>query len=154
MSGKISFGCDFMYVMRELQVRASESAALDPISDAAAKLFLIEWDFSPDEVDEANKLFWDRFNSESLGELLAAMQRVVEHVSKDRAAQERLVIQLAAIGSMDYNVTSQEGSFVSGFQEAFDLRPSEFNALCERGWNLATALDYFGAQYLEAKKPG
>lgn len=154
MSGKISFGCDFLYLMRELQLRSSESGELDLISDAAARLFLVEWGFSVEEIDETNKLFWDRVNSESLGDLLPAMQRVVEHVSKDPSAQERLVMQLAAIGSMDFSVTAQEGSFVSSFQEAFDLRPSEFNALCQRGWELAVALDFFGMQYLEAKKAG
>ena len=154
MSGKISFGCDFLYLMRELQLRASESGELDLVSDAAAKLFLIEWGFTVEEVDEANKLFWDRVSSESLGEFFAAIQRVVEHAGKERSAQERLVIQLAAIGSMDFNVTPMEESLVSGFQEAFDLRPSEFNALCDRGWNLAVALDFFGTQYLEAKQAG
>lgn len=124
------------------------------ISDAAARLFLIEWGLSVEEGDKANALFWDRVRDETLGEFLPAYRRIVDHVSKDRAAQERIIIQLAALASMDFKVEDKEATFVRWFRDEFDLRPSEFTNLCQRGWDLAVALDYFGREYLGAQEAG
>lgn len=153
MSGRVSFGCDFLHLMRELYWRSSDSPedADYRIPDAAARLFLLLWGLSAQEVDQANELFWQRFNSRTLDELRQVMQRMADHVSRDQAAQERLVTHLAAMGSMDFEVTDAERFFVRWFQEALDLRPSEFGAWCERGGALAIGLDYFGRMYYESK---
>lgn len=151
MSGKVNFGRDFLYITRELQIRASEAGVIDPVSDAAAKLFLVQWGLSPDDVDEADTLFWDQASAGTLDEFHVAFERIVDYLGKDRAAQERLVIQLAALGSMDFAITDEEASFVRWFQDAFDLRPSEFNELCQRGWEWAIALAFYGDAYEQAK---
>ena len=151
MSGKIEFGCDYLYLVRTLIWEAKPESGQDAIPDAAAKLFLLQWGFSVEEVDQANALFFERVNAETLGEFHPAYERIVAHVSKDRTAQERLVTQLAALGAMDFQVTDGEANFVRWFMDEFDLRPSEFQALCERGWDLAVGLDYFGKVYMETK---
>lgn len=154
MSGKLEFGCDFLYLTRMLIWESTPDGGPDAISDAAAKLFLLQWGFSVEEVDQANALFFERVNSDTLGEFNPAYKRIVEHVSKDRAAQERLVIQLAALGSMDFEITNEEANFVRWFMDEFDLRPSEFQDLCQRGWDLAMGLDYFGRAYMETRRQG
>ena len=152
MSGKIEFGCDYLHLTRMLIWEAKPESKQDEVSDAAAKLFLLQWGFSVEEVDQANALFFERVNTETLGEFHPAYQRIVAHVSKDRTAQERLVTQLAALGAMDFQVTDGEANFVRWFMGEFDLRPSEFQDLCQRGWDLAVGLDYFGTAYMENKK--
>jgi hypothetical protein len=149
MSGKIDFGCDFLNIMRNLELKGKDKS-LNPVSDAAASLFLVQWGFSIEEVDKANALFWDKVESKKLeNDLTVVAKRIVDHISGDHAAQERLVIQLAALGDMDYDINEEEVSYVKWFEELLDMKPSEFYSLCERGEALAVALNFFGAKYRE-----
>lgn len=149
MRGKIKFGFDYLVLMRNLQWKGrSSSDGLDPVDDAAARLFLLEWGFTNQEVDETNKIFWERARANALPtDLLPVAQRVTEYLKGDRNAQERLIIQLAAVGSMDGIVTPDEGLFVLWFRDLFDLKPSEWEALANRGEELAVGLNFFGKTF-------
>ncbi len=153
MGEKTDFGRDFLHLARELQLLGSDTGNLDPVADAAARLFLVHsWGLSVKEGDEANELFWEQLNAGELGELSKAVRRITARISDDRAAKERLIVQLAAIAAMDFDITDKEGAFLRWFQEAFDVRPSEYKAMIQQGLDLAVALDYFGTVYLEKKK--
>lgn len=73
------------------------------------------------------------------------------YVKDDKVSQERLVTELAAIGFMDMKITDEERAYINSFQGFFDMKPSEFNALCEHGSSWAIALNYFGDEYMRAK---
>jgi hypothetical protein len=149
MSGKLEFGCDYLNIMRNLELRGAPDEVGDPVADAAARMFLLHWGFSVIEIDETNKLFWDRVRNNSLeSDLLKVIDRVYDHIKDDKVAQERLVTELAAIGDMDLQVNDEERVFVNYFRDKLDMKPSEFNALCSRGTDWAVALNYFGDEYL------
>lgn len=150
MDNKVEFGCDFLYVMRELQMRSGAGGNLDPVSDAAARLLLVQWGLSIEEGDKANELFWQRVNEGTLDPLAVAAQRIADGIGGDRGAQKRLIVQLAAVGCMDFDLTDREVSLIGWFRDAFDMRSSEFADLCRQGLDLAVALDYFGTKYAES----
>jgi len=149
MEGKLQFGCDYVYMMRDLVLRGSKE--ISPIPDAALKYFLLNWDFSPEEVDKADSLFYDKLNNEKLENLDLVIKRITDLIKNDRAAQERLVTQLAAIGYLDYDVKDAEAFIVRYLSDAFDFRPSEFEKFAIKGANLAIGLNFFGEAYMKEK---
>lgn len=150
MDGKIEFGCDFLYICRELQARDKNPRKMFS-SDAAARFFLLLWDFTVEEVDEANELYWSRFNDKKLDEPLDVIERIASHIGDDQALQKQLITHLSAIGYMDYDITEDEWYFVKFLSDKFDLRPSEFNEYSDKGGSLAVGLNFFGDQYMEMK---
>jgi len=151
MKGKLEFGCDYLQIMRELISRGG-SENPDPIADATAKLFLLQWGFTVEEIDQSNKLWFDRLSAKELeNDLLVVINRIKDYIKDDRPAQERFIIEMAAVGAIDAKVTDDEAGFVRGFLEIFDLRPSEFQELCKQGSDWSIALNYFGKEYAKAK---
>ena len=151
MNGKLEFGCDYLNIMRNLELAETPKRELDPIEDAAARLFLLNWGLSITEIDDANQLFWDRAQNNSLEvDLNKVIDRIYNHIVGDRGAVERFVIELAAIGFMDANVTNDEDAYVLYFKDKFDFKQSEFMALCSKGTDLSIALNYFGDAYMKA----
>ncbi len=151
MNPKVSFGHDFLYVMRSLQLSASPKS-IDPIADAATRLFLVMWGLTAEEADEANNLFFQHVDQDRSGDFRACFERLAGHVRKDRVASERLVIQAAAIASIDLKVTSEETMFIRALEGYLDLKPSEFDALLKQGANWAVGLHFFGNTYRVSKK--
>jgi hypothetical protein len=149
MNPKIAFGSDFLFLMRSLQLSASDYTRIDPISDAVARFFLITWGLSAKEADEANTQFLSKAQSGKLGNFQECIERIVNHVKKDRLSLERLVVQCAAIATLDYDVTPDEASFVRMFQDYFDLKLSEWEALVNQGANWAIGLNFLGNAYAE-----
>lgn len=149
MNPKTSFGYDFLYLMRSLQLAGSKKKGFDPIADAASRYFLITWGLTPEEADDANKHFWEDVQRRNLSNFKESFERIVNHMKKDRAALDRLVVQATAIASLDFDVTPDEATFIHMFQDYFDLRPSEWKALVKQGTNLAIALHYFGGTYAD-----
>jgi hypothetical protein len=148
MNGKIAFGIDYLVIMRNLECREYQETGGDDVADAAARLFLLQWGFSIEEIDEANRIFWDMAHQNKLPDKLAPVfQRVVEFVKKDPNGVEKFITELAAVGSLNGNITDQEREYLNQFEGYFDLRPSEFYELCQRGWNWGIALNYLGEQY-------
>jgi len=153
MNGKLEFGCDYLQIMRSLEAVGDTNGKWDPVADAAARLFLLQWGFSIQEIDDANKLFWDRLQKNALeNDLDVVATRIADHIHDDRPAQERLVQQLAAVGEMDLKVNDEEQNFVGYFRDKLDMRQSEFTKLCEQGEAWAIALDFFGQQYAKNRK--
>lgn len=150
MNKKIEFGCDYLHVMRNLE-SWREKEEFDPRADAIARLFLLQWDFSVEEIDEANHLYLDRVNGKSLDDDAKVTERLIAFVKEDKAATERLVIELVAVGAVDDHVTEGEGNFVRSFRDRLDLRPSEFNVLIKKGVDWAHALAFVGSEYADAK---
>jgi len=153
MSGKIEFGFDYLVLVRNLQWQGrNPSDGLDPVDDAAARLFLLQWGFTLKEIDEVNNVFWDRARTSSLPtDLLAVAKRIADHVNENKDAKERLVVELAAIGAMDGNVSPDEGRFVYNFRDLLDMRPSEFDALINQGTGWAIGLNFFGQEFAKAR---
>lgn len=150
MSKKINFGVDFLFVVRSLQID-EKKLKFDPVTDAASKLFLVDWGLSAEEVDEVNKMFFDKGNSGSLDKFDVTIERLVNHLKKDKPSTERFIIQVAALASLDFNITEMEATFVNMLKDYFDLRKSELETLLQRGTNLAIALNYFGETYSKEK---
>jgi len=154
VSGKILFGVDYLNLARSLEIRGLKDPndPYSPSSDAAAKLFLLQWGFTTDEIDKANQVFYEKVNNNELDDTLQpVIDRVMKFIGDDKEEQERFVIELAALGMMDFNVTEDEKGFVFYFQDKFDLKPSEFQDLCMKGSQWAIALNYFGDEYMKEK---
>jgi hypothetical protein len=153
MSGKIAFGVDYLVLMRELVVRSTnQGEPIDLPSDAAARFFLLQWEFSPDEIDQANRIYWEMCNNNNLPQdLYPVAKRIADHIMDDPVAQQRLVVELAAIGTMDGSVTPAENQYVYWFRDILDMRPSEFQSLLARGYSMAIGLNYFGQVFASSR---
>lgn len=152
MEPKISFGVDYLMIMRTLQLTGA-AKKFDPVADAASQLFLIQWGLSPEEADQASDIVIDKMRKDSLPDFKVVFERLVGHLrAKGPDSAERLLLQVAAIASLDFDVTADEASFVGIFQNYLDLRPSEWEALTRQGANWALALHHFGGTY--AKQHG
>jgi hypothetical protein len=151
VSGKIEFGVDYLTIMRFLQSKGHPNG-FDPVDDAAAKLFLLQWGFSVEEIDAANAEYVQRLNNQTLGnDIFPIAKRLSDHIKGDEESKDRLVIELAAIGLMDANVTNDEDMFVSAFQNLLDMKPSHFQALTKVGNDWAIALNYFGTEFAKSR---
>jgi hypothetical protein len=152
-SGKISFGCDYLNIMKYMEM-PNEKEEYDKdkasIVDAVARLFLLQWDFSVEEVDEACKAFWDKVDSHTLDEMITTvMDRIVIFLKDDKKAQDKFFINLTAVGQMDQTFLDKEGWIPRYFQDKFDIRPSELEQYFKKGFDWRIALDYLGQLYTE-----
>ena len=150
MNPKIDFGCDYISIMRSMAFKGHPNE-VNQISDAAAKLFLALWGFTVDEIAQADQLFYFKMNSGQYNApLIETAKRVVYHLSANRQDQERLIVQLAALGLMDFVVTDQEKAFVLIFQQLLQLDMAKYQDLCNQGANLAVVLNNFGKVYMDS----
>lgn len=148
MNDRIDFGCDFIMIMRSLAFKGSPNQ-VKPVNEALAQLFLVQWGLTPDEVAAADRLFYAKMNAgEMNAPLLNVAQRIAARVSNNPAAQQTLIVQMAALGAMDFMVTPEEGAFVTIFQRLLNIGPVDYQALCIQGGNLALALNNFGRAYI------
>lgn len=147
MNGKINFAVDFINMLGLMNIRAR--GGMSPISHAATLLFLVDWGLNAVELDEANKVFWDKVNSKSLEDFPVVADRMTKALKDREEDRKRLMIQMAAISELDADLTPDEISYLKGWGETLDFRPSEVAALYDRGKQLALALTFFGKKFLE-----
>jgi hypothetical protein len=150
MSGKLNFGCDYLQIILEVFNRG-DTDSLDLLSYEVARLFLLDWGFSFEEINQVANIYVEKLKKETLGDLSDTVSRLVAFANKDRAMQERLVIEVAAIGYLDFEVTDDEDDFIHIFQDQFDFKPSEFKALTAKGSEIAGVLNSFGERYKKQK---
>ena len=155
-TGKISFGCDYLNMMRYMEMpNEKEEYDKDKASvvDAVAQLFLLQWDFSVEEINEANKVFWEKVNSPTFDEKIdTVIDRIVMFLKDDKKAQDKFFIQLTAVAQMDQTFLDKEGWIPRYFQDKFDIRPSELEQYFKKGFDWRIALDYLGERYTEYNK--
>jgi hypothetical protein len=147
MSGKINFAVDFINMLGLMNMRAK--GGMNPVSHAATLLFLVDWGLNALELDEANKVFWDKVNDKSLEDFPVVAERMTKALKDREEDRKRLMIQMAAISELDADLTPDEVSYLKGWGETLDFRPSEVAALYDRGKQLALALTFFGKKYIE-----
>lgn len=143
----IEFGFQYLYILRELQLRGTDKSKLDNIADAAARMFLISWGLSLDEVDAANQTFWDRFEKNQLGEIQDALQKLKNRLGSNETDIHHFVVEACAVAAMDMNLSDGEVGFINILKDLFDLRQSDLTKLLERGYNTAIGLRFFGNEY-------
>lgn len=143
----IEFGVDYFSLMRELEQAASPDGGLDNISDASLRVFLHLWGLTSDEIDRAAEHYSERRASNSLGELREVAARILEYIGPAPADRERLVLEMGAIGFMDFAISAQEKALVSYMNLIVDMKPSEYYTLLDRGKGLAKALHRYGEVY-------
>ncbi len=147
MNGKINFAVDFINMLGLMNMRAK--GGMNPVSHAATLLFLVEWGLNALELDEANKIFWDKVNDKSLEDFPVVAERMTKALKDREEDRKRLMIQMAAISELDADLTPEEVTYLKGWGETLDFRPSEVAALYDRGKQLALALTFFGKKFLE-----
>lgn len=152
-SGKILFGIDYLNIMRFMEL-PDKNEKFDEskrdVVDAVARLFLLNWEFSPDEIDEANQAFWKKINSGMQDEnIITVVDRIVGFLKDDKKAQEKFIIELATVAQMDATFLDSEQLMKEVFQSKFDFRPSEITEFYKKGWYWRVALDFVGDRYVE-----
>lgn len=147
MNGKIAFGTDYLQLMRFLQLVETEIPKINPLSESMAVIFLHGWGFSWDEMDKSNDLYIEKMDNQELGNPSDALERIAKHISNDEEKARSLVVEAAAIASMDSNLSEGEIALLRGFGEALDLRPSEISELVKQGINLGGLFKSFGDNY-------
>jgi hypothetical protein len=148
MNGKIEFGCDFLALMRSLAFKGNKYE-VKPVNEAVANLFLVEWGLTLEETAAANNLFFNKMNAgEYNAPLINIARRIVDQISINHLAPGVLIIQMAALGAIDFIWTDEEKAFISIFQQLLNIGPLDFQALTAQGATLALALNNFGRAYM------
>jgi hypothetical protein len=156
LSGKILFGIDYLNIMRFMELPDKEEKYdenMRHVVDGVARMFLLNWDFTVEEIDKANGVFWERANSGKLDEtIVTVVDRIVVFLKGDKKAQEKFLVEVAAVSMLDDTFIGSEGFMKDLLQKKFDFRPSEIDELYKRGWDWQIALNYVGEKYIEAAK--
>lgn len=151
-SGKILFGVDYLFLMRYMELVEDEEQLNNrrKVTDGIIQFFLLQWGFSATEINDANNLFFEKVSNNDLDRNIdIVIDRIANFVKDDKEKQERFVIQMAAVGSMDGEISERERDIGSQIKDKFDLRQSEFTALISRGIDWSTCFDYIGQLYIE-----
>ncbi|MEW6030630.1 MAG: hypothetical protein ACOYZ8_11695 [Chloroflexota bacterium] len=146
----VEFGFQYLYALRELQLKGADKTKLDSVADAAARMFLIGWGLSLDEVDEANRVFWSRLEKNELGNLQTALQNLKSRVGGNPSDVNHFVVEACAVAAMDLDLSEGEVGFINVLKDLFDLRQSDVMTLLERGYNTAIGLRFFGNEYVKS----
>jgi hypothetical protein len=154
-SGKILFGVDYLTLMKNIE-NPNENEPYEvekaKVVEAAIKLFLLQWDFSVEEVNEAIILYKEKIDTNTLDEkAITVIDRVVNFLKEDKNAQEKFLIEMAAVSQMDNTFLEVEKDYLDFFQSRFDFRPSEMQQIYKKGRDWGFSLDYFGEVFVEYK---
>jgi hypothetical protein len=99
-------------------------------------------------VAAADNLFFAKMNAgEMNGPFLNTVQRMAARTANNPAAQQMLIVQMAALGALDFIFTPEEGAFVTIFQRYLNIGTVDFQVWCAQGASLALALNNFGRAY-------
>lgn len=147
MNGKINFAVDFINLLGLMNMRGK--GGMNPVAHAATLLFLVDWGLTAVELDEANRIFWDKVDTKSLEDFPVVADRMAKALREREEDRKRLMTQMAAIAELDADLTPDEISYLKGWGETLDFRPSEVAALYDRGKQLALALTFFGKKFIE-----
>jgi hypothetical protein len=111
---KIQFGIDFLIIMRTLELMAQDINTTNKVTfaDSAAKLFMVFWDFSIPEIEETNKRFLQKMKMNCLDKPTNAIMRISNFIKDDPYLVDMFVVQLAAMGLMDMDLSQNELVFV------------------------------------------
>jgi hypothetical protein len=110
-----------------------------------------------DEIDEANELFFKKFNGFMKDELQQVIDRIVSFLSSNMQYKEKFLSQLSAIAFINLpfnnldidssNDNKDQIDFVYSFSSLLDLRLTERNKFIEKGTFIAIALNTFAKYY-------
>lgn len=153
VNGKILFGVDFLNIMRWMEL-PDENEEFDQekqeVVDTVAMFLLAQWDFNIEEIDKADKLFWEKVNSESSNEIIIkVVERIVGFLEGSKNDQEKFFVNLATVALMDSTYINHERIMMEEFQKRFDFRPSEVDAIYEKGWSWSRGFDILGDTYVK-----
>lgn len=155
-NGKIMFGVDYYTLMRFMEnpdVGEDYDSRKGNVVDAVISLFLLQWDFIVEEINESNKIYWEKFNSRTLDEKISTVvDRIVDFLKDDKKAQEKFLIEMLAVAQMDSTVLKDEIALPQHLRDRFDFRPSEYQKIIDKGWNWQVALNYLGDQFIDYEK--
>lgn len=146
MDAKVSFGIDFLNVMGNADMKSGQSDCMNGFN--LARLFLVtEWGLSLEEADEANRLFWEQVQKNSVEDLGVVAERFLSHLKKDSAASTKFLTEMITINFLDERITDEEKQFTMAFAEELDFRKSEVNVMVEKGIAYAAAYGFFARNY-------
>jgi hypothetical protein len=153
MSGKIEFGCDYIYIMLNIAVLTTLEG-FQWVCIMMQRLFLVEWGISTDEFKEIYSIFEARLKSNQLDpELSTVTNRMINYLKNDKAAVERFITEMSAISYMISTLAEKAKKYIYLYRDALDIRPSEFENFVAKGKSLALGLTFFGQKYIEHHKP-
>jgi tellurite resistance protein len=138
MSGRVRFGSDFLVLALDLNARAGDPSRSP--GWAAAMLFLVDWDFTFRELDEAGDVTRGLYANNQLDDVNTCIERVCKHLRGNTDASKRLVQHLSAIATLDGVLTEAEEFFLGEIRAKLDLKPSDFKSSWERGARISAAL--------------
>lgn len=150
MDAKVRFGLDFLTVM--LLAALHDEEGHENAYSLARLILITDWELTPDEQDEANKLLKEKIDNQTVDDLGVVAKRLLPHIKKDAAASERFMIGMMTINFLDGNVTDGEEDFTIRFANEFDFRRSEISAMSIIARNNAMAYAWFGETYIKAEK--
>ena len=146
MDAKVSFGVDFLNIMGNADLKSGQKDNMSGFN--LARLFLVtEWGLSVQEGDDANKLFWEQINKNTLDDLGVVVDRFLSHLKKDPAASAKFLTQMITINFIDGQITDEERDFTMAFANELDFRKSEVSVMVEKASAYALAYDFFGRNH-------
>lgn len=142
MDAKIRFGIDYLNIMANANTRSGGD--FNWRAYRLSRLLLCwEWGFTSDEEDEANKVFFDMVNKNSLEDLTVTAKRVIEHIKSNEEAKSKLIVDMMMVNMMDGNVSDEEAKLTLAFVDELDFRKSEVSKMEQKAHNLLMVLDWY-----------
>ena len=145
---KVSFGLDFLSIMANVHMRSGKKGNMNGF--LLARLFLTtEWGLTAEEGDEANQLFWQGVNKETLEDLGSVAERFIAHLKKDAMASSKFITQMMTINYLDAQITDEEKEFTMLFATELDFRKSEIDVMASKAVNCAISYDFFANNFVK-----
>jgi len=139
-----------LWTFRELLVKGDSK--LGNYTDAVARYLLIHLGFSIEDIDEANRVFWQRLKAGTMGDLGDAVGRIADFVKDNDWLKNYVVSSMTAMATIqDSPVTAEQIAFIRIFQDVLDMRLSQFESALDKGQEWGIALNYVVSQYALAK---
>ena len=149
MNGKINFGLDFITLLLYIDNLSNISSDKDEgnaivVADA---LLVLEWGLSVEEELEVNKIFWKKYEEETLDDFRTVISRVVDNIENAPEAKSRLISNIGTITSLDNDLSDDEAKFIHDFGGALDFSPTEIYDLLGRGVDVLKIFNYIAENF-------
>ena len=121
--------------------------------DAVAKYLLVHLGVSVKEVDETNRVFWQKVENGTLGEFKDALLRISNAVKENEWLKGYIVSSLVTVLEVqESNFTNEQSGLLDLFQSLFDMRPSDFEDAINKGQEWGIALKYVATEYVKSRE--
>ena len=146
MNKNVQFGIDYLFLTMIFHSDPKGQLTFNPIIEAAACFFLVNWGFESKEVDDIRNKFQKEFEKKS-STIEKSLVRIAGQIKDDTFLKEKFFTQMTALCVLDNRCSDMEADLLNVITTTLDFKPSEADTLRAQGFALASGLTFFGKAY-------